>query len=380
MTRKFYLISVMILSLLLSFTPSSAEEGGKGDGGSEIKAAKGAKGAKGPSTGTMPPAMVVLGDVQEGEIAPQGEFIGTVYFEEVSRVAAEVRGKVIKVLFEEGQKVKEFDSLVRLDSDLLEKEMEEISSSHGQVSADLERAEGEFKRIKGLYEERFVSEQVYDDHYYKVQAMRKQAASLRAKYEGLKVELERKTIRAPFAGVVLKREVDRGEWLEAGKAVATIAKFDAIDIMVRVPESVVRNLKLDRKVEVSAGGKELTGRVKAMVPSGDVRTRTFPVKVRVENSASLMEGMEARVSLPTGERKRALIVDRDAVIKKFGKNVVFTATDDKAVMIPVKIIGFSGSKAGIAGEGLKAGMKVVTKGNERLNHGQPISTGRRPKP
>ena len=367
----------IILSLLLFAVPVSADDAKKPKplepvGASAKKAATKAS----PAKGGMPPAIVVLGDVKKGEIAPESEFIGTVYFQEVSEVAAEVRGKVLEVLFEEGQKVKEYDALVRLDSDLLEKAMESTAATHGQVSAELERAEGDFKRIKGLYEEKFVSEQAFDENYYKVQAMRKQAASLRAKYEGLKVELNKKTIRAPFAGVVLKREVDRGEWLEAGKAVATIAKFDAIDIIVQVPESVVRNLKVGRKVELRAGGKKLKGKIVATVPSGDIRTRTFPVKIRVANSASLMEGMEARVSLPTGKRKRALIVERDAVIKKFGKNVVFTVVDGKAQMLPVEVIGYSGREAGVEAEGLKPGMQVVTKGNERLNHGQSISTGK----
>ena len=386
MTRKIYILPVLILSLFLLYAPVSADNAKKAKplepvGTSLKKDAKKAPSPPPPAKGQgggggLPPAMVVLGGVKDGEIAPESEFIGTVFFQEVSELAAEVRGKVLEVLFEEGQKVKEFDSLVRLDSDLLEKAMESTAATHGQVSAELERAVGEFKRIKGLYEEKVVSEQVYDDNFYKVQALRKQSASLKAKYEGLKVELEKKTIRAPFAGVVLKREVDRGEWLEAGKAVATIAKFDAIDIIVQVPEGVIRNLKVGRPVALSAGGKKLKGKVVAIVPSGDIRTRTFPVKVRVANSASLMEGMEARVSLPTGKRKKALIVERDAVIKKFGKNVVFTIVEGKARMLPVKIIGYSGSTAGVVAEGLKAGMQVVTKGNERLNHGQAISTGK----
>lgn len=382
MIRKIYLLPVLILSLLLSFGPSFAEKGadeikGKAVGTSVKKGApKGPSAKGGGGGGGMPPAIVVLGDISEGEIAPQSEFIGTVYFREVSRVAAEVRGKVLKVRFEEGQKVKEHDSLVILDSALLAKEIEEVMATHAQTSADLERAEGDFKRIKGLYEEKFVSEQAFDENYYKVQARRKQVASLRAKFEGLKVELNKKTIRAPFAGIVLKREVDRGEWLQVGKAVATIARLNAMDVIVRVPETVIRNLKVGRPVVLKAGGKKFKGKVVATVPSGDIRTRTFPVKIRVANSASLMEGMEARVSLPTGERKRALIVERDAVIKKFGKLVVYTIVEGKAQMIPVKVIGYSGFTVGIEAEGLIVGMRVVTKGNERLNHGQAIRTGK----
>ena len=75
--------------------------------------------------------------------------------------------------------------------------------------------------------------------------------------------------------------------------------------------------------------------------------------------------MEAKVSLPTGKKKKALIVERDAVIKKFGKQVVFVVEEGKARMLEVKVIGYTGTKAGISAEGLKAAMMVVTKGNER---------------
>ena len=84
---------------------------------------------------------------------------------------------------------------------------------------------------------------------------------------------------------MLKRDVDRGEWIEVGKTVATIAKVDSIDIVVQVPEAVVRSIKIGRRVSVTAGGKKLKGKVSAIVPSGDIRTRTFPVKIRVNRAA-----------------------------------------------------------------------------------------------
>ncbi len=357
------IISITFLLFLLSTGTILAEDEKK----SKPSAAK----------GQMPPAIVVLGDVREGEIAPESDFIGTVYFEEVSDLAAEVRGKVLTVRFDEGQKVKGSEALVTLDSALLSKEIEEVSASHGQVSADLERAESDFKRIEKLFKEGFVSEQDYDENFFNVRGLRKQAASLRARLEGLKVELDKKVIRAPFTGTVLKRDVDRGEWIEVGKTVATIAKTDSIDIVVQVPESVVRSIKKGRSVSVTAGGKKLKGKITAIVPSGDIRTRTFPVKVRVNNSASLIEGMEARVSLPTGKKKTALIVERDAVIKKFGKSVIFVVEEGKARMLPVEVIGYMGGKVGVRAEGLKAAMMVVTKGNERLSNGQAVTTGKK---
>ena len=69
----------------------------------------------------MPPARVVVSDVTEGMIAPEAEFVGTVYYREVSDLASEVSGRVDTVHFEEGQRVEEGDILVTINADILRK-------------------------------------------------------------------------------------------------------------------------------------------------------------------------------------------------------------------------------------------------------------------
>jgi len=109
-----------------------------------------------------------------------------------------------------------------------------------------------------------------------------------------------------------------------------------------------------------------------VVPLGDVSTRTIPVKIRIPNRYGFIEGMSARVFLPTAEPRQALLVPRDAVISRFGRTVVFVVRKSRAAMIPVEIIGYDGPRAGVAGPGLAAGMQVVVKGNERVQDGQPV--------
>ena len=91
------------------------------------------------------------------------------------------------------------------------------------------------------------------------------------------------------------------------------------------------------------------------------------------NTLSLIEGMTAKVRLPTGKAVKTLMVPRDAVIPVFGRTVVFAVIDSKARMIPVDIIGYAGLTMGVAAQGLKDGMRVVVKGNERLRDGQMVS-------
>ncbi|MCK5139199.1 MAG: biotin/lipoyl-binding protein, partial [Thermodesulfovibrionia bacterium] len=111
----------------------------------------------------MPPASVVVSEVTSGMVAPESEFIGTVYYQEVSDLASEVDGLVEAVSFEEGQRVKKGELLVKLSDDLLQKTLQAARASYEEVLSDLERAERELARVDTLYKEELISEQTYDD-------------------------------------------------------------------------------------------------------------------------------------------------------------------------------------------------------------------------
>jgi RND family efflux transporter MFP subunit len=320
-----------------------------------------------------PPAVVSVASVKTGNIAPQAEFIGTVFYEEVSDVASEVSGRVEEVRFEEGQHIKKNQVLIKLGADILQKRLLATSASYEQVLTELEIARIELNRKEKLFKTKSISEQSYDEERFGVKGIEKGAASLKAEVERIEIELQKKIIRAPFDGVVIKRHVDRGEWLAEGATVAILAKDDVVDIVANVSEKFIPYIQIGMPVQATLNGKEITGSVIAVVPRGDVATRTFPVKIRMPNTLALFEGMSARVKLPVGEPRKTLVVPRDAVIAVFGQNVVYALNDAKARMIPVEVIGYQGLTAGVQSPDLAEGMQVVVKGNERLRDGQMVS-------
>ena len=326
--------------------------------------------------GGPPPALVTISEVREGMVDPQVEFVGTVYYPEVSEVSSEVSGSVVEVRFEEGHRVRKDDVLVRLDWDLLEKTLKGTRASYEQNQADLEKASRDLKRIEKLYREDSIAEQVYDENRFRVKSLEKRGEALKANLERLEVELTKKTVRAPFHGVVLKKNVDRGEWISPGTSVVTVARDDTMDVVVEVPGDVLPFVNRGRKVGIRIAGKEIQGTVSAIVPRGDVSTRTFPVKIRVPNQFSLIEGMEARVDIPSGKKEKSLLVPRDALVTAMGQTVVFTVVDAKAKRVPVTVTRYVGKDIAIRTNELQAGMEVLVKGNERIRDGQPVSVGK----
>lgn len=352
---------VYIIVLLANITIAAEEQ--KPDSKAEAK-------AQGP-----PPALVEVAEVFQGETEPMVEFIGTVYYARKSDVAAEVEGVVERVFFEEGYKVKNGDPLVILGSDILDTVISATRADYELVLVELEQAKKELQRREPLYREGSVSESAYDEYFFKTKILENRSLSLKASLDRLLLEKKKKQILAPFDGLVMRKNADKGEWVNDGGTVAIIADDSVVDIVVNVPAGLLKYLNPGKKLVVKTDSENFTGEFLSFVPKGDVATRTFDVKIRLQNTAGLIEGMEARALLPSEAKRTGLKVPRDALIDKFGQNVIWLAKGSAAKMVPVQVIGYDGMNVGVAGAGLETGDMVVVKGNERLREGQPVRIG-----
>jgi multidrug efflux pump subunit AcrA (membrane-fusion protein) len=83
--------------------------------------------------------------------------------------------------------------------------------------------------------------------------------------------------------------------------------------------------------------------------------------------------MDCRVNISSSYAVSAMLVPRDAVLRRSNRDVIFTVVDNRAVMIPVELLGYTGILAGVNSSELKDGMMVVTRGYERLSNGQAVA-------
>ena len=319
-----------------------------------------------------PPMLVEVAEISEGDAEPTVERIGTIRYARVSRVATEVPGIVEKLFFTEGSRVKKGQKLVQLKTDLLVKAIEGTRASYEQVLVEQERASKELARIKALYDEKSVSESIYDDNYYKVLSLEKRADNLKSILEKQQLELKKTTISAPFNGLIQKKNTEQGEWVTTGGQVALIADDQQLEVEVDIPQQQLDYLVPGRMIPVRCSGEQYSAEFAYVIPRGDVSTRTFTVKLKLRGVKGLIEGMEAFAQFPNGIKQRSLLAPRDAVIKQFGQEILFVSNEGKAKMIPVKITGYQEMQVAIEGQGLSPGMQVVIKGNERIRDGQAI--------
>jgi RND family efflux transporter MFP subunit len=357
-----------------------------------------------------------------------------------SIVGSAVDGRVVEFFVNEGDAVRQGQPLARLRTETLEIELaaaeaelelrrEQLAElENGSRPEDIEQAEArmagaqalaeyskaKYERIRGLFERRgtVTQEELQEAMSDSVQAeqayiaaraehklavlgpraeLKAQAkASVQVQEEQVRLNKDRiaqHTIVAPFDGYVTAERTEVGQWLKQGEAIAEIAQLDEVDVRASVLGDQVANIGLQTpaRVDVSALPNEVfTGHVVLIVPQAEVRSRTFPVKVRVKNRIDgtgplLKAGMLARVALPIGEPRMASLVSKDALVLGGVKPIVFVVdraskqqTQGVVRSVPVDLGVANGNLIQVTGA-VKPGDAVVVRGNERLQHGQAVS-------
>lgn len=321
-----------------------------------------------------PPAKVVVAKIVRQQVAENQSFIGTMYYDRTSQVSSEVSGLVEIVNVQEGDLVKRGAPLVRLDTEMLEKEIDLKLVSIEQADLKIANAEKNYHRLESVYKKQGVSEKVYEDALYVYQDSLKEKLTEELELEKLLLAKEKSIIKAPYGGVVLEKNVDSGDWVQQGRGVIRIGS--SADFYVRVPvaENLLSFFKAGEKVTVriSAYNKELSGIIEDYDPVADAQTKNVFLKVKIPAQQKVAENMSATVYVPVSAKKQLSIIPRDALIKFQGKDFVYTVKEGKAAILPVNIVTYLGDKIGADNPYFTEGMEVVIEGNERLRPDQPV--------
>ncbi len=324
--------------------------------------------------GRPPPMLVATTIIVTGKAEPTAKFIGTIYFSRTAKVAAEVDGIVRQVYSNDGQFVKAGDRLVRLDDDLMVTEIAGTRAVYEQNLVELEQAQRDYKRIEALHQQDSIATSEFEAYGTKVNRLQKQSIVLNARLDRLLLEQQKKTVRAPFDGMIIERLVEAGEWVKAGGLVVTLADNQNLEARIDIPASVIPFITPGQKVVMTVAGQEISGKFITIIPRGDITTRTFVAKFSLLENATLIEGMQVQIVLPIAAASENLLVPRDAVTNSFGQDVIFINDNGRARMIAVKIASHSGTRVGIISDEVEAGQLVVIKGNERIRDGQAVRT------
>jgi len=319
----------------------------------------------------QPPPAAVTTIVAAREDWPSTQSaVGTVAAVRGVTISADLPGVVDRIAFESGQSVREGEVLAVLDT---RQERAQLAAAEAQQQL----ARVNFDRVQGLLNERVISRAEFDQATANHRQAEAHAGEIRA-------TIDRKTIRAPFSGVLGIRHVNLGQYLSAGDALVTLESLNPIYVNFGVPQQAAGQLHSGLVVHVTAGdhgGTEISGRVTAIDSVVDETTRNVQVQATFANPrGTLRPGMFVQAEVVVGASQPVVSLPASAInYAPYGDSVFvvgdITGEDGQAYKGVrqqfVKVGRTRGDQVGIV-SGVKPGDEVVTSGVFKLRNGAAV--------
>jgi membrane fusion protein (multidrug efflux system) len=319
----------------------------------------------------QPPPEAVTTIVARQEAWPAAlSAIGTVAAVQGVTVSADLPGTVDRITFDSGRWVREGEVLVELDT---RQERAQLAA----VEAQRDLARVNYRRMEGLAKEGIVSRADYDT----AAAGQKET---QARVGEIRATIERKTIRAPFSGVLGIRQVNRGQYLSAGDPIVPLQSLNPIYVNFGVPQQQAAQVRTGRTVRISArdrAGVELGGRVTAVDSVVDPATRNIQVQATLANpKGQLRPGMFVQAEVVVGTSQSVIAIPASGInYAPYGDSVFVVADlkDEKGKSYRgvrqqfVKLGGSRGDQVAVL-SGVKPGDVVVTSGVFKLRNGAAV--------
>jgi multidrug efflux system membrane fusion protein len=336
-----------------------------------------------PKAGPPPAVPVTVAPVEKADFPVYLTGLGTVQGFNTVQVRTRVDGEITKIVFKEGQFVKEGDLLAQIDPRPFQATLDAAKAKKVQDEASLNNSKLDLARSTKLGE--FATRQTVGTQNAAVQQMTAQIAGDQAAIDNAQTQLDYASIRAPIAGVTGIRMVDVGNIVTAAAqtAIVSIAQVEPISVIFTAPEQQLPAIAAAMKrgpLKVIAyttdGRKKLSEGMLALINNQvDSTSGTIRLKATFDNKDHVLwPGLSVSTRLLVETVKDAVVVPEDAV--QHGPDGLFAFTvgeGNKAVVRPIKVRETGNGKS-LIDSGLSPGEEVVTRGQYRVQAGSLLST------
>ena len=321
--------------------------------------------APGDGPGALAAVAVEVARVAVVRIEDDAQSVGSLRSRQGVMLRPEVSGRIARLGFGDGQRVRRGQLLVQLDDTLQRAQLQ-------QAQAQASIARTNLQRNRELLAQDFVSASAVDQSAAALEVAEAQVALARA-------QLERMRIVAPFDGVAGIAAVNLGDYVKDGADLVNIEDASSMSADFRLPERYLARLKPGQPVDVQVDalpGRRFQGRIDAVDSQVDADGRSLLVRARLPNpKGELKAGMFARARTVFAVREQALVVPEEALVPQGGKQYLIKVVDGAGGKVSQRIEARIGvrlpGRAEIL-EGLAPGDLVVTAGQARLMRGDAL--------
>jgi RND family efflux transporter MFP subunit len=321
-------------------------------------------------------------------------------------IAAKITARVNEIYVDEGMQVEPGQVLAKLDdSDARARlvsamaERDATAATVGDLRVNLDNAERELKRVEELWERKLVAEQNRDQAKMAVDSLkarivlaREQVGAAEARVKVAQQDLDNCTVRAPFGGIVVSKDAQRGEMVSPVSAgggftrtgIATIVDMASLEIEVDVNESYIARVKTGQPVTAVLDAYpdwQIPAKVRTVIPTADRQKATVKVRATFDRlDPRILPDMGVKVTF-LGEERGApttagrVLIARAALVEEGGATAVFVHREGKVERRAVRLGQARGNEQEVIA-GLSDGEQVVTTGAKQLRDGQSVRVKR----
>jgi membrane fusion protein, multidrug efflux system len=287
----------------------------------------------------------------------------TGYMEAYSEVdiAAEAQGTITSLNAALGQEKSKGSIIATIDDKLKKLAVQTASISVAKLKKDLERYNNLYKGGTATEQQLNDAQNLYDNAEIQLEQAEKQLSDA--------------TIKSPISGVIIKKQVEEGEYINIGSPIVTIVDISRLKIKLNVSEANVYQLKLNDKATITTDvyhGVICEGNISFISSQGD-DSHNYPVEIAIPNNSKypLKSGTfaNAKIKLPVGAE--ALYIPRESLLGSITDAEVYVAENDKAILKKI-VVGNGNDKYLKVISGLKEGEKVIVNGQINLSENKAI--------
>ncbi len=279
------------------------------------------------SVTTVAPREIEGGLVASGSLIPR---------EDVA-IFPQITGyRVAKVLAEDGAWVKAGQPLIQLDDVLLRAQLAQQTALATQQKALADQAEAQAARVKGLDNEGLLSQEQIDSRRFAAKSARAQAAAAEAAAEDIRTREALTTVRAPFSGLVIERNVREGDLSGGTTPWYRIAKDGQIELAADVSEDALPKIHPGAEAKVTlADGSSVTGVVRLVGGGVDATTRLGRVRILLPIRPDIRAGGFARATFLGFTRSASAVPETAVRYDAEGASVMVVGADDRVARVAV---------------------------------------------
>jgi RND family efflux transporter MFP subunit len=315
------------------------------------------------------PVPVVVTTARSENFGASLSATGTVVSRNDARISGEVSGTLAWIA-EPGTNVKRGDTIARIDAERLNLTVRDNEAAVKRLDAQFTLLATQRARLQTLGQSS-VSQSQLDEALSRERMAEQDVEQARVARDRARLDLARAAVRAPFAGIVAERLQQSGEFVASGAPLLRLVNDRELEVVARAPLGTADTVTAGADVQLIDGGRNTAGKVRAVIPVGDERSRMVELRIALADS-SLRVGTPVRVEIAARTLKSVVTVPRDAVILRQGASYVMRVKpDNTAERVAVNIGPGRANHVQIDGM-LRAGDRVIIRGGERLEPGQAV--------